>query len=285
MGRIWRRLISGSAISPKLTLRKSAPASPPQSGSAHISDLLEKSHFIEAKLASIERIVGRSKQVALVAKRNLDRHELWWQRHNALASEGLKQHQRCIKRQRAIQASRRIATLPLLPFTLIGLVLFHTCLRVRNNLVMLTKGVAWAAVADLGAARPINLDSRPRALTIRAGALICISVLTFAALAAALPSAGVSRQDAPDSSGGPVRDESRKAKLELMETANTGVTVVPKILRPVAPHPPQQIPLATGFGVTPVDLEPLQLADENVSSRMALATPLELEATGSSHTF
>src|SRR5215210_4890772 len=107
MARNWRRLMSGSAISPKLTLRKSAPASPPQSGSALISDLLEKSHFIEAKFASIERIVGRSKQVALVAKRNLDRHELWWQRHSALASEGLESYQRCMKRRRAVRASGR----------------------------------------------------------------------------------------------------------------------------------------------------------------------------------
>ncbi|MGC2409727.1 MAG: hypothetical protein WA441_06990 [Methyloceanibacter sp.] len=90
-----------------------------------MSDPLDITHLIDAKVAAVKRTVAWSKQVAVWAKEDLDKHERWLQGYRVLAAEDLKRHQRRLKRRRTIRACQQTAISLILLVPSICAALFH----------------------------------------------------------------------------------------------------------------------------------------------------------------
>ncbi len=76
-----------------------------------MSNVSDKIHLVDAKTAAAT--VAWSKEVVVSANRELERHELWLERHHKVYSEALKECQRQLKRQNLISACKRTALLPI----------------------------------------------------------------------------------------------------------------------------------------------------------------------------
>ena len=90
-----------------------------------MSDPLDITHLIAAKVAAVKGTVVRSKHVATWAKEDLDKHQRWLQGHRELAAEDLKRHQRRLRRRRAIRAGEQTAIYLVLLVPSICVALFH----------------------------------------------------------------------------------------------------------------------------------------------------------------
>ena len=90
-----------------------------------MSDPLDITHLIDAKVAAVKGTVARSKQVAVWTKEDLDKHERWLQGYRVLAAEDLKRHQRRLKRRRTIRACEQTAISLILLVPSICAALFH----------------------------------------------------------------------------------------------------------------------------------------------------------------
>jgi hypothetical protein len=106
-----------------------------------VSDPLDITPLLDAKVAAVKGIVARSKQAAVWAKEDLDKHERWLQCHRVLAAEGLKRHQRWLKRRRTVRACRQTAISLILLVPSICATLFHGAIWVLiclGNLLLIS---------------------------------------------------------------------------------------------------------------------------------------------------
>jgi hypothetical protein len=76
-----------------------------------VSNVSDKIHLVDAKTAAAT--VAWSKEIVISATRELERHELWLERHHEVYSEALKQCQRQLKRHYLISACKQTALLPI----------------------------------------------------------------------------------------------------------------------------------------------------------------------------
>ncbi len=76
-----------------------------------MSNVSDKIHLVDAKAAAAT--VAWSKEVVVSANRELERHQLWLERHQEVYSEALKGCQRQLKRQYLISACKQTALLPI----------------------------------------------------------------------------------------------------------------------------------------------------------------------------
>lgn len=74
-----------------------------------MSDPLDITQLIAAKVAAVKGTVARSKIVADWANDDLEKHRRWLQRQRELAAADLKGHRRRVRRRRAIQACEQMA--------------------------------------------------------------------------------------------------------------------------------------------------------------------------------
>jgi hypothetical protein len=74
-----------------------------------VSDPLDITQLIAAKVAAVKGTVARSKIVADWANDDLEKHRRWLQRQRELAAADLKGHRRRVRRRRAIQACEQMA--------------------------------------------------------------------------------------------------------------------------------------------------------------------------------
>ena len=76
-----------------------------------MSNVSDKIHVVDAKITAAT--VACSKEVVVSANRELERHELWLERHHEVYSETLKECQRQLRRQNLISACKQTALLPI----------------------------------------------------------------------------------------------------------------------------------------------------------------------------
>jgi hypothetical protein len=76
-----------------------------------VSNVSDKTHLVDAKTTAAT--VAWSKEVVVSANRELERHELWLERHHEIYSEALKECQRQLKRQYLISACKQTTLLPI----------------------------------------------------------------------------------------------------------------------------------------------------------------------------
>jgi hypothetical protein len=99
-----------------------------------VSDPLDITHLIAAKVAAVKGTVARSNLIAVRAKEDLDQHQRWFERHRVLAAEDLKRHQRRLRRRRAIRACEQTAISLVLFVPSICVALFHGAIWVLIGL-------------------------------------------------------------------------------------------------------------------------------------------------------
>jgi hypothetical protein len=109
-----------------------------------VSDPLDITQLIAAKVAAVKRTVARSKIVADCAKDDLDEHQRWLRRHRELAAVDLKRHQRRSRRRRAIRACEQAALFLVLLVPSICVAAFRGAIWVLTGLgTLLSTSGSW----------------------------------------------------------------------------------------------------------------------------------------------
>lgn len=116
-----------------------------------MSDPLDITQLIAAKVAAVKGTVARSKIVADWANDDLEKHRRWLQRQRELAAADLKGHRRRVRRRRAIQTCEQMALSLVLLVPSICMAVFRGAIWLLTGLgTLLSSSGSWIGAKARG---------------------------------------------------------------------------------------------------------------------------------------